>query len=300
MTDGAASTHSTQGRRRTATLRDIPLLSMRRFEEVEDLKSVLRTAFPRTYVALAKARLSFAMLVDQKSDYPHDGMKLYGKSLDFLNDPRFVQAYERGMNTGHHIGREKGSHDDIHNEYRVYLCCWAAANGARLDGDFVECGVNTGITSVAICNYVDFNRLGKTFFLFDTYNGIPIDQASEVERKARAEESARLYDECFELAKRNFAPWPSCVLVRGRIPDTLACHEIKRVAYLHLDMNIAAPEIAAIEHFWPRLVIGAVVMLDDYGFAQFRPQKDAMDAWAVAHGVSVATLPTGQGMIVKT
>jgi len=141
--------------------------------------------------------------------------------------------------------------------------------------------------------------LPKRFFLFDTYQGIPIEQASEKERSAREVENARFYEECFELATRNFAKWPNCVLVRGRIPDTLGVHDIDRVAYLHLDMNIAAPEIAAIEHFWPRIVTGGVVLLDDYGFEQYRPQKIAMDAWASSAGVAIATLPTGQGLILK-
>jgi len=64
-------------------------------------------------------------------------------------------------------------------------------------------------------------------------------------------------------------------------------------------MNIAAPEIAAIEHFWPRMTTGGIAMLDDYGFEQYRPQKMAMDKWALSAGVAIATLPTGQGMILK-
>jgi O-methyltransferase len=263
------------------------------------MKAAIRSAFPRTYDALATARATVARLADGAAVYAQDGMKLYGKSLDFLSDPRFVEAYRAGMDTGHHICRERGSDADIHNEYRVYLCCWAAESGARLDGDFVECGVNTGITSVAICRYLDFNRLRRRFFLFDTFAGIPIEQASDEEREARADESARFYEECFELASQNFAPWPGCTLVRGRIPETLGHHTIDRVAYLHLDMNIAAPEIAAIDHFWPRLVPGAIVLLDDYGYEQYRPQKNAMDAWCGAHGVPIVTLPTGQGMMVK-
>ncbi|MGO9835099.1 MAG: TylF/MycF/NovP-related O-methyltransferase [Polyangiaceae bacterium] len=128
---------------------------------------------------------------------------------------------------------------------------------------------------------------------------IPLEQAATVERGPRAEENARFYDECFDLARRNFSRCPGCVLVRGKIPDTLTRYDVKQVAYLHLDMNIATPEIAAIEHFWSRLVTGGIVILDDYGFEHYRPQKTAMDAWARNSGVLVATLPTGQGMMLK-
>jgi len=263
------------------------------------MKDLLRKNIPALYGAASQVKAGLVKALETAPAYGCDGMKLYGKSLDFLTDPRFVAAYAAGMNTGHHICREKGSDADIHNEYRVYMCCWAATHASRLRGDFVECGVNTGITSVAVCTFIDFNETRKQFYLFDTYQGIPLEQAGDLERAARTEENALFYEECFDLARRNFASWPGCVLVRGRIPETLTKHDIKEIAYLHLDMNIAAPEIAAIEHFWPRLVAGGIVMLDDYGFEQYRPQKTAMDAWARNNGVLVATLPTGQGMMLK-
>jgi hypothetical protein len=87
--------------------------------------------------------------------------------------------------------------------------------------------------------------------------------------------------------------------VRGRIPESLPTAAIDRVAYLALDLNVAAPEVAALEYFWDKLVPGAPVLLDDYGWAQYRPQKEAMDAFAAAHGVEILTLPTGQGLILR-
>src|SRR6202040_437024 len=43
----------------------------------------------------------------------------------------------------------------------------------RLPGDFVECGVDTGVMSVAICEWLDFNRLDKDFWFFLNYEGTP-------------------------------------------------------------------------------------------------------------------------------
>ena len=40
-------------------------------------------------------------------------------------------------------------------------------------------GVCTGILSLAVCAYVDFNRTGKAFHLTDTFWGIPEDQAGD-------------------------------------------------------------------------------------------------------------------------
>lgn len=236
----------------------------------------------------------------RKPSYDADHLTVYERSVDFLDDPRFQAAYRRGMDSGHHIARRRGSRGDLHIEWRVHVLLWAAAHAARLPGAFVECGVNTGIYSLAVCEWIDFNSTGKTFWLFDTFEGIPAEQISERERAlGRLDENAAWYSECFAVAKENFARYPRARLVRGKIPDSLSTVSIDEVAYLSLDLNIVAPEIAAMEFFWDKLVPGAPVILDDYGWVGFRPQKDAMDAFSRERGVEILTLPTGQGLVIK-
>src|SRR5262249_18132637 len=129
--------------------------------------------------------------------------------------------------------------------------------------------------------------------------GIPEGQMHEFERATRIEENRQIYEECYERACRNFAPFPRARLVRGMVPDTLHDVQIDRVCYLSLDMNIVAPEIAAIEHFWDKLVPGALVVLDDYGWSKYALQQEAMDRFASGKGVRILTLPTGQGLLIK-
>jgi hypothetical protein len=64
-------------------------------------------------------------------------------------------------------------------------------------------------------------------------------------------------------------------------------------------MNIALPERAALEYFWPKLVSGAVVVLDDYNWLSYREQKLAHDAFAKSMGVQILPMPTGQGVLIK-
>ena len=57
---------------------------------------------------------------------------------------------------------------------------------------------------------------------------------------------------------------------------------------------------AAAEFFWPRLVSGAVIILDDYGYSDdYVRQKRAFDTFARTKNVQVLLLPTGQGLIFK-
>ncbi len=226
--------------------------------------------------------------------YDADGMTIRSKHTPFLEDARFMSAYRRGVNSGHALGDQAS-----HIEWRCAVACWAAVHGSKLPGDFVECGVNTGILSLTICNYLNFNPLGKSFFLFDTFSGIPLEQMSAAERPDKSAFNARHYPECFEIARRNFSPFPRARLVCGKVPETLTSVEIDKVCYLSIDMNIAYPERKAIEHFWPKLSAGAFVVLDDYGFYGYEEQMATMDQFAESVGVKILALPTGQGLIIK-
>jgi O-methyltransferase len=231
-------------------------------------------------------------------DYSYDamGLRAFGKSTEFMRDERFVRAHARGWAC---VGR-KGRHiDDI--RWTMHVALWAASQAARLSGDFVECGVDNGMLSVAICDWLDFNRQDRDFWLFDTFAGIPESQMSEGERVGIGGwHNRESYEECFAAAAANFAPWPRCHLVRGEVPDSLAAFPADRsVAFLSIDMNIMLPEIAALDFFWDRIVPGGIVLLDDYCWASHADQRAAFDAFARAHGTLVLSLPTGQGLLVR-
>ncbi|RMG13738.1 MAG: hypothetical protein D6731_11600 [Planctomycetota bacterium] len=230
---------------------------------------------------------------DHRPIFRADGLQT-AHNHDFLRDPRFVAARRRAEQADPGV--------DI--PWRLHMALWAASHALRLEGDFVECGVNRGYLTSGILNYLDWNRQGRRFFLFDTFQGLDESQLSEAERaKGRAEQGRARYRECFEEVRANFAEFERVHLVRGSIPATLAGEEaqgIEQVAYLSIDMNNAAPEVAAAEFFWDKLVPGAVVLLDDYAYSGYEEQKAAMDEFAAGKGVSIASLPTGQGLLLKS
>jgi hypothetical protein len=84
------------------------------------------------------------------------------------------------------------------------------------------------------------------------------------------------------------------------VPDTLCFIDAHQLAFLSIDMNSAEPELAAVRQLWPRLVPGAVVLLDDYGGGPaYMRQKNAFDALAQELDFNILALPTGQGLIIK-
>lgn len=258
---------------------------------IKKLKTFLKSSATVRSIYRKSPILKSTVALFKRPVYDHDGMKLYGKNVEFLADELFNESYRKGMNS---------YNKTVHIEWRVHMICWAAHHASRLEGDFVECGVNTGIFSLAICNYLDFNSLDKQFFLFDTFCGIPEAQMLESELVDRLESNEAIYKECFEECRENFSLYPRVQLVRGMVPDSLSTVEIEKVSYLSIDMNIAKPELAAMEYFWDKLVTGAVVVFDDYGFSHFSEQKVALDGFASKKGVKIATLPTGQGLLLKS
>ena len=225
--------------------------------------------------------------------YNQDGLATVHNS-DFVADPAFLAAYEVGM---------QNSSPSTRIEWRVHVAIWCASQCFFLEGDFVECGVHTGILSGAILEYLKFSEAkDRKFYLFDTWNGIPIDQMSDSERNFGLTNMNRKYqngDTVYELAKAKFAKWPNVELIRGQVPETLSNLNAKKIAFLSIDLNVAAAEIGAIEILWPRLASGAYVLLDDYGWAAHIHQKLAWDDWAKNQGIMILSLPTGQAIIRK-
>lgn len=257
------------------------------------LKSKIKRSPIGDYLVFAKR-----LLTGDRPNYNDDALAVWSKDVSFLKEPEFANAYRIGASSGYKHQREKGV-DALHIEWRVHVACWAAWHAKRLPGSFVECGVNTGIYSLAVCNYIDFNSTGKEFFLFDTFRGIPKEQMASREREDRVKENEDFYEECYEVTRRNFEPFPKAKLVRGKVPDTLDHVTIDKVCYLSIDMNIAEPEVAALEFFWDKLVTGAPILLDDYGWLKYSLQKERMDEFARRRGIKILTAPTGQGLILK-
>src|SRR5262245_38282234 len=115
-------------------------------------------------------------------------------NADFLRDPRFVDAYDRGIKA---VGK------DYRFRWRVHVGLWAAASAIRLPGDFVECGVNRGFLSSAIMRYLDWNRRDRRFYLLDTFRGLDLDQLTEEERQLGRGVTTNTYVECFEEVQAN-------------------------------------------------------------------------------------------------
>lgn len=229
------------------------------------------------------------------SVYDQDGLRSI-HNHEFMTDPDFQRAYNRGI---------KAAGCDYHWHWRVHVGLWAAASSAKLVGDFVECGVNRGFMSSAIMTLLQWDSTGRTFYLLDTFAGIDERYVSAQEKVDGVLErnahdiGSGFYTLDLQGVRDNFSEWKNIEIVVGAIPETLSAIKAQQIAFLHLDLNCSPPEVAAIAALWDRLTPGAFVLLDDYAYSGFRSQKLGMDSFARSFDISILSLPTGQGLIVK-
>lgn len=223
-----------------------------------------------------------------------DGLSVEHRNLGFLTEPSF----ERGWAASEvaNAAGWNGRAPDV--RWRAHIAVWAARHGLTLEGDFVEFGVHTALLSTTICHALDFTKVDKTFYLFDTFNGIPLD-AVVGEERARAEAANAHYGDVYALTQATFQPFPNVRLVRGVLPQTIADVPLERIAYVSMDLNTADVEMQVIACIWGRITPGAVIVLDDYGFKGGEVQYARWNAFAASHGTAIATLPTGQGLLLK-
>jgi O-methyltransferase len=247
------------------------------------------------FQALDKDRVAQIMELSARL-YSMDGITVTGRNLGFLQDPVFNSAWQKSAAvnlTGYPMGVP-----DL--RLRAHIVLWAAHHGLRLEGDFVECGVHTGLLSLVIFHALDFGHQPRNFYLFDTFHGIPLDglEDAEIERANTSNQS--LYQDVYSAAAENFSSFPNARLIRGILPQSLADVEIAKIAYLSVDLNNVNAERGVIERLWDKLVNGAIVLIDDYDWVGHELQKKMWDEFAGERGLMIASLPTGQGLLIKT
>ena len=96
------------------------------------------------------------------------------------------------------------------------------------------------------------------------------------------------------------------ILPNGKMSKSLSARSLRLVeiastliAFLHIDLNCSPPEVAAADALWDRICPVGIVLLDDYAYHGYRTQKLGMDEFAKRKGVTILSLPTGQGLIIK-
>ena len=167
----------------------------------------------------------------------------------------------------------------------------------NIPGDFVECGVWKGGSSMAAA--LAYLRLGRAvdLHLYDTYDGMSEptgadvcagtgESAKDLLARAGKDESIWCYSPLDEVtANLTSTGYPAQRMhfVKGKVEDTIPAHVPEAISILRLDTDWYESTKHELEHLFPRLSHGGILILDDYGF--WTGARKAVDEYLAANNI---------------
>ncbi len=150
----------------------------------------------------------------------------------------------------------------------------------RIEGAVVECGVWRGGSMLAVARTLDdLGRRDRDLHLFDTFSGMPDPGPEDVRRhdSTPAREILSNPDETHTRAVAGIGdvratmglcgyPPERIHFIAGDVKETVPARAPERIALLRLDTDWYSSTRHELEHLYPRLVAGGVLIIDDYGW----------------------------------
>lgn len=186
--------------------------------------------------------------------------------------------------------------------WRHYIVYWSASFAAKntkvKSKNLVECGVCDGVTAYFAMTALSNSGFEWQAYLYDAWEGMREDLLLQSEKKNKGEYSYLNV----EATKANLSLFGDKVKFnKGYIPESFSTSaNPEEIVWMHIDLNSAAPTIAALEYFWNKLAAGGVVLFDDYGWPGYDDTRDMILEWFKGKDGTILPLPTGQAIIFKS
>lgn len=162
---------------------------------------------------------------------------------------------------------------------------------ANIAGDLVECGVWRGGSCMnAALTLLQMERRDRDIYLFDTYEGMTVPELVDVDLLGRsatqllaspAESEPTLCYASLDIVRENMRatgyPMEKIQFVQGPVETTIPARAPQQIALLRLDTDWYASTKHELEHLYPRLSAGGILIIDDYG--HWRGSKKATDEY---------------------
>lgn len=244
------------------------------------------------YNLLSKFKLKFSAILailydDNKAEiaarptYSKDGFATT-HHVEFLNDAKFNESFNKSF-----IGIPNDLQPMLRNiDWRAHICTWAAQRALALkEGDFIECGVWYGVLSKMICEYTDFPKSNRKFYLVDVWGGIDLHENW-------------YFDDIYQVVSERFEMYDNVELIRGFIPHILTSLTTSKISYLSIDMNGSLAERSALEYFYEKIVPGGVIYFDDYGWG-FPELRKTVNEFFSDKPEKILHFPAGVSIVIK-
>jgi hypothetical protein len=201
---------------------------------------------------------------------------------NFDLEPEFLRIYERC---------QEKTMTSIERMYALYQAtCHIADRG--IPGDFVECGVWRGGSVMLIAlTLLARGCTGRPIWLYDTFSGMTAPSAHDIQEMSGrpasdilAERERSDSDPFWGIAARSGVernlqgtgyPADQFRIIEGDVRETIPSQTPSAIALLRLDTDWYETTRHELEHLYPRISRGGIVIVDDYGY--WRGSRKATD-----------------------
>ena len=225
----------------------------------------------------------------------------------WLNDAegkKFLEIHNYIKNNFTFNKKIQGTTKDIMDDllWRHWIVSYAVKHATKFakteNYNLVECGVEWGYTAFFALKTLTNNDKKMNSFsmhLYDAWQDMREEELLESEYW-----HVNLYKNLdIESTKKNLIEFKeNLIFHQGYIPDSL----MKKpdppdtIFYLHIDLNSAKPTEHALEFFYPRLVVGGIILFDDYGWDAYEDTKNTIENFFKDKPGLLMKIPTGQAI----
>ncbi|KWD81811.1 hypothetical protein WL71_15725 [Burkholderia ubonensis] len=155
----------------------------------------------------------------------------------------------------------------------------------RVPGDFAELGVWQGNTAELLAAIA--RRQARKLYLLDTFEGLPDADLGRDEKHL----AGAFMDTSVEAVRARVGE-DGTVFVKGYFPETAAqLPADAQFSIVHIDCDLYAPMLAALDYFYPRMSPGGFILMHDYGSLYWDGAEKAVDEFFADKPEGVMPLP---------
>lgn len=167
---------------------------------------------------------------------------------------------------------------------------------SSFEGDIAECGSYQGASAY----YLAKTNPKTTIHCIDSFEGLSSPSQDDIVNSPehRPWQTGDLSSP-LEVITKNLANFTNVKIYKGWIPDVFADLTERKYKLVHIDVDLYEPTKASVEYFFPRMISGGIMILDDYGSLLCPGAKKAADEYFDRIGLPVLLFPSGQGLVIN-
>ena len=165
----------------------------------------------------------------------------------------------------------------------------------------VECGCWRGLSSYQIAYHLKSSGFENKFFIFDSFSGLSaFEHTDKGNNEIKDEEKRRREFACpEEEVRENLKEFDFIEYKKGWIPERFKDVDKFIFSFVHIDVDLYQPIKDALTFFYPRMIKGGIIVLDDYGYLTFPGAKKAVDEFMKGRRDFFLHLPSSSAFIIK-